>query len=171
MARTLSAQGKPGSGAKFIITLPNNIMEMTDTNSKPKTENDEYINELQTQAGKKILLVEDDSINAAYVNRILGKNHSVEIVTEGNEAIIKSKAKKYDLILMDIGLRGNVDGAEATRQIRKDSTNATTPIIALTAYAMAGDKEKILRAGLDDYLSKPFTRNDFFRIVDKYISE
>ena len=71
---------------------------------------------------------------------------------------------------MDIGLRGNVDGVEATRQIRKDSTNATTPIIALTAYAMAGDKEKILKAGLDDYLSKPFTRNDFFRIVDKYIS-
>lgn len=167
---SITIQSKVGSGTKLVITLPGEVKEAEPEAIPSKIEVKEVRENILAESEKKILLVEDDSVNAGYVSRLLGPDHTVEIVSEGNEAILKGNETRYDLILMDIGLKGEVDGVEAARAIKKSDTNSSTPIIAITAYAMVGDRERFLKAGLDDYLSKPFSRAEFINIVDKYLS-
>jgi len=121
----------------------------------------------------RILVAEDNVINQRLIKRLLEKRgDEVEIARDGKETIemfIKKAGnpqEKFDLILMDIQMP-NMDGVEATRQIRK--IHKKIPIIALTAHAMKGDKEKFLSAGMDDYISKPIEKNKLFEIIDTYV--
>src|SRR4030066_2411780 len=117
---------------------------------------------------KKILVVEDDLMNLNLICEILKtEGYTVHYAMNGVEAIdIKML---YDLILMDIQLP-SMDGIEATRIIKNMPNYKKVPIIALTAYAMGGDKERFLAAGLDDYISKPLNISDFLIKVNKYCS-
>jgi CheY-like chemotaxis protein len=87
----------------------------------------------------------------------------------GAEALQRAHDTAYDLILMDV-MMPVMDGFEATRGIRNDKQgkNSTTPIIALTANAMKGDRERCLEAGMDDYISKPLHPEDVFQVIEKY---
>ncbi len=117
----------------------------------------------------KVLLVEDEPTNLHLILEILNsKGFHVHSVMNGIDAIEKAKKELYDIILMDISLP-DIDGIEAARSIKKESVNKDIPIIAVTAYAMIGDKERILEAGLDDYISKPIIVNEFLRKIEKYI--
>jgi two-component system, cell cycle response regulator DivK len=103
----------------------------------------------------KILLVEDNEMNRDMLSRRLQrKGFEVEMATDGRDGVAKAQAGPYDLILMDMSLP-EIDGWEATRQIRQAMGERRVPIIALTAHAMAGDREKALEAGCDDYDTKP----------------
>ena len=103
----------------------------------------------------KLLLVEDNEMNRDMLSRRLQrKGYEVETAVDGREGIDMAKAGGYHLILMDMSLP-EVDGWEATRQLRDDPNTQAIPIIALTAHAMAGDREKALKAGCDDYDTKP----------------
>ncbi|NIR42845.1 MAG: response regulator [Gemmatimonadetes bacterium] len=103
----------------------------------------------------KILLVEDNEMNRDMLSRRLTrKGHEVTIAVDGQQGIDMARDGAYDLILMDMSLP-EVDGWEATRQLRADAKTENVPIIALTAHAMAGDREKALEAGCDDYDTKP----------------
>jgi two-component system, cell cycle response regulator DivK len=103
----------------------------------------------------KILLVEDNEMNRDMLSRRLARNgHTVAIAVDGGEALEKSISEAPDLILMDISLPV-IDGWEATRQIRANATTSSVPIIALTAHAMAGEREKALDVGCDDFETKP----------------
>lgn len=103
----------------------------------------------------KILLVEDNELNRDMLSRRL-QRRGFEIVTavDGEKGIALAAAEKPDLILMDISLPG-LNGWDATRQIRQNGATARIPIIALTAHAMSGDREKTLEAGCDEYETKP----------------
>lgn len=102
-----------------------------------------------------ILLVEDNEMNRDMLSRRLVRNgHDVSIAVDGGEAVAKAKAGLPALILMDISLPV-IDGWEATRQLRADPATKAIPIIALTAHAMAGEREKALEAGCDDFETKP----------------
>ena len=102
-----------------------------------------------------ILLVEDNEMNRDMLSRRLQRRgYEVAIAVDGREGIEMARAGGYDLILMDMSLPG-LDGWDATRQLRADPDAITTPIIALTAHAMAGDRERALEAGCDDYDTKP----------------
>ncbi len=117
-----------------------------------------------------ILLVEDNLINQKIVNLSLNKVvKNVDIANNGKEALDKFGTKKYDLILMDIQMPV-MDGITATKKIREieASTNSHTPIIAITAYALSGDKENCLAAGINDYISKPFQIEDLLEKM-KYL--
>ncbi len=112
----------------------------------------------------KILLVEDNELNRDMLARRLGrKGFEVECAVDGQAGIDKALAGGFDLILMDMSLP-IIDGWEATRTIRADPRGATIPIIALTAHAMPGDREKTIEAGCDDYDSKPV---EFDRLIGK----
>ncbi len=103
----------------------------------------------------RILLVEDNEMNRDMLSRRLArKGFAVEMAVDGKSGVEMGRAGKYDLILMDMSLP-EIDGWEATRQLRAAPETATVPIIALTAHAMAGDRDKALEAGCNDYDTKP----------------
>ena len=112
----------------------------------------------------KILLVEDNEMNRDMLSRRLArKGYDVLIATDGAEGLEKSKSDSPDLILMDMSLPV-IDGWEATKSIKADPATASIPVIALTAHAMSGDREKALAAGCDDYDTKPI---DLSRLLSK----
>jgi CheY-like chemotaxis protein/signal transduction histidine kinase len=119
----------------------------------------------------KILLVEDYKHSQIIVTRLLKKNNfeSIVVVENGQEALDAVKEQKYDLILMDMQMPV-MNGFEATRKIRELENYKDTPIIALTAFAMKGDREKCLDAGATDYIPKPIDSQEFLNKV-KYYTE
>jgi len=103
----------------------------------------------------KILLVEDNEMNRDMLSRrLVRKGHEVAIAVDGREGVEKARAGAYDLVLMDMSLP-EIDGWEATRQLRGAAETSALPIIALTAHAMSGDRERALEAGCNDYDTKP----------------
>jgi len=103
----------------------------------------------------KILLVEDSEMNRDMLARRLAKRgYEVVIAVDGGQAVALAQTEAPDLILMDMNLPV-LDGSEATRQLRAAPATRSIPVIALTAHAMAGDREKALEAGCDDYDTKP----------------
>ncbi|HEX2632231.1 MAG TPA: response regulator [Bradyrhizobium sp.] len=103
----------------------------------------------------KILLVEDNEMNRDMLSRRLSrKGFDVVMAVDGGEAVTMSKTEHPDLILMDMSLPV-IDGWEATRLVKTTEVTAHIPVIALTAHAMSGDREKALNAGCDDYDTKP----------------
>lgn len=122
--------------------------------------------------GVHILVAEDNLINQRLIKRLLEKGgHTVDMANDGKEAVEKFRQQEenpYRMIFMDIQMPV-MDGVQATREIRKN--HGDIPIIALTAYAMKGDKNKFLSEGMNDYISKPIKRSLLFELVDKYILE
>jgi two-component system, cell cycle response regulator DivK len=103
----------------------------------------------------KILLVEDNEMNRDMLSRrLLRKGYEVVMATDGEQAVVMARSESPQLILMDMSLPV-FDGWEATRRIKAADETRMIPIIALTAHAMAGDREKSLEAGCDDYDTKP----------------
>jgi CheY-like chemotaxis protein len=118
--------------------------------------------------GKSILVVEDDNMNFIYLQQIfkITKGKIVRAI-KGQEALDLVKENDFDLILMDIQLP-DIMGTEVTRQIR--SLDASTPIIAQTASRAPEETDQCMKAGCSDVMIKPFTLNDFSRIVRKHMS-
>jgi CheY-like chemotaxis protein len=113
---------------------------------------------------RKILVVEDNDMNRDMVSRYLeALGFRVVQAADGIEGIERALAERPDLILMDLSLPG-LDGWEATRRLKADEATQDIPVIALTAHAMLGDREQTLRAGCDDYETKPI---DFQRLMAK----
>ncbi|RLD64635.1 MAG: hypothetical protein DRJ01_00065 [Bacteroidetes bacterium] len=122
---------------------------------------------------KSILLVEDNEVNQLFVVTLLKKiNINVDVANNGKIAIEKFKNNDYDLILMDLHMP-EMDGYETTQYIRKyfSINKKNVPIIALTAAAIKGEKEKCINAGMDDYISKPFKQKVFFKKISTYLSQ
>ncbi len=119
----------------------------------------------------RILVAEDNRINQKLAERILkNRGHAIEIVEDGRKAIAQLEANPFDLVLMDVQLAG-MSGLEATAAIREKEkrTGAHVPIIALTAEAMEGDREKCLAAGMDAYISKPIQTADLFATIKELL--
>ena len=112
-----------------------------------------------------ILLVEDDSINVKAIGRFLRDSYKVEKATNGQDAISIAKENSFDVILMDIGLKGEIDGLAAAREIRKMEKYKDTPIVAMTAYVLPNSEEKFLSEGCTHYLPKPFTKNQLTSLL------
>jgi CheY-like chemotaxis protein len=112
----------------------------------------------------KILLVEDNEMNRDMLSRrLMRKGHEVLIAVDGEEGVAMAQSEAPDLILMDMSLPV-LDGWEATRRLKAAPETQSIPIIALTAHAMAGDREQALAAGCDDYDTKPI---EFRRLLGK----
>jgi CheY-like chemotaxis protein len=115
----------------------------------------------------RILLVEDNPENRDMLSRrLIRRGYEVEFAEDGEEAVRKAREASPALILMDLSLPV-MDGWEATRQIKADAATAGIPVIALTAHAMASDREQALGAGCDDYDTKPV---DLERLLGKMLA-
>jgi len=103
----------------------------------------------------KILIVEDNELNRDMLSRrLIRRGYEIVMAVDGEGGITAAKAESPDLILMDMSLPV-IDGWEATRQLKADPETRGIPVIGLTAHAMAGDREKVISAGCDDYDTKP----------------
>ncbi|MDX1922925.1 MAG: response regulator [Alphaproteobacteria bacterium] len=124
-----------------------------------------------TENGKTILIVEDNELNAKLFRDLLSsKGHRILETREGMQAIRLAQTEKPDLILMDIQLP-EISGYDLIRMIKEDASLRPIPVIAITAFAMKGDEERIRQSGCDDYLSKPISVGKFFQTVQKYLDK
>jgi len=127
----------------------------------------------EPRASLRVLLAEDNAVNQRLVVRLLEKRgHRVTVASNGREAVQALEKEKFDLVLMDLQMP-HMDGFEATATIRqKEAGNAShLPIVALTAHAMKGDREKCLAAGMDGYLCKPIQPQEFDDLLQKYSAQ
>jgi len=118
----------------------------------------------------RVLLVEDDAVNQMVVESMLAKlGCVVEVVNNGAAACAAVERSRYDLVLMDLHMPG-MDGYDATRQIREEETlrGAYTPIVALTADALAGDRQRCIDAGMDDFVTKPISTALLAAVVERW---
>jgi two-component system sensor histidine kinase/response regulator len=126
---------------------------------------------LKPPVGLRVLLAEDNAVNQKLVLRLLEKRgHSVVVAGDGLIAIEAFRKERFDLALMDIQMpgMGGIDATAAIREIEKQ-TGGHLPIVALTAHAMSGDRERFLEAGMDDYVSKPIQPQELFRKIDELL--
>lgn len=121
-------------------------------------------------AGERILLVEDNPVNRRLAQFLLkSQGYTVYEATTGEEALELARTHRPDLILMDLQLPG-LDGFAATRILKEDAATADIPVVAMTAYAMRGDREKALEARCDGYITKPIDTKEFPVTVSRYLA-
>ena len=153
-----------GKGSTFIVKFPvaDDSRSVINKIKKPAD------NLLQGKEKLKILIVEDDSDSREYAKIVLRNMCNIDTTESGEEAIELIKKNQYQLIIMDIGLKG-ISGLEAVKVIRTINNYKDVPIIALTAFALKGDREKILAGGCSHYISKPFTPSELRTVISKYL--
>jgi CheY-like chemotaxis protein len=167
MGGEIWVESESGRGATFSFTA---CFEKSGARRKEEATPQSVIDGVRLP-GLRILLAEDNRVNQTFVCRSLEREgHTVVSVVSGREAIEALAGQgPFDLVLMDIQMP-ELDGVEATRLIRADTSGAfdpNIPIIALTAYAMKGDRDRFLTVGMTDYLSKPFDSCDLVETVGR----
>jgi PAS domain S-box-containing protein len=169
---TVGITSEIGIGSCFTVELPINHFEPPPPQEPQSASNLEAYPELKqisTSTAPLILLAEDNEANVITVTSYLeAKAYRLIIATNGQEAIALAKSAQPDLILMDIQMPV-MDGLEAIKQIRLDPQLANIPIIALTALAMAGDREKCMAAGADEYITKPIKLKALSQMIQSFM--
>jgi two-component system cell cycle response regulator DivK len=119
--------------------------------------------------GKRILVVEDNELNLKLLNDVL-EAHGYDVLTTGEGAVAVAWARQYrpDLILMDLQLP-DISGLEVTQQLKADADTASIPIVAVTAFAMAGDEKRALEHGCDAYIAKPIDLRKFLDVIAGFV--
>jgi two-component system, sensor histidine kinase len=119
----------------------------------------------------KILVLDDDDISRFYISYVYKNVALVDTTEDAESAVIKATNVVYDIVILDIGLKGDLSGIDVLKEIRKLPEYDKIPIIAFTAFAMAGDKERFLSEGFDDYIAKPIIKEDLFNLVEKNLKK
>jgi two-component system cell cycle response regulator DivK len=119
---------------------------------------------------KRILIVEDNELNMKLFNDLLeAHGYGTVKTSDGRDVLDLARQHKPDLVLMDIQLPG-ISGLEVTRMLKADDELKHIPVLAVTAFAMKGDEEKIREGGCDDYIAKPISVPNFLETVNKYLN-
>lgn len=174
MGGSIEIQSEYGKGSRFTIRIPQKVVDrkpmpiLTDENIVKESREKSPVE--GKYAGKRILAVDDNSVNLQVVAGLL--KHSkirVDGVLSGEKCLTAMARYHYDLILMDHRMPG-MDGVETLKYIRGNPVNHDIPVIALTANAVEGAREDFLAEGFDDYLSKPISAKKFYAVLDKYLT-
>jgi PAS domain S-box-containing protein len=147
------------------------VLDVTRTGRPPHLVTRHSLREQRPAVAAHVLVAEDNEVNQKVAAKILEKlGYRVELAENGKEALAACARRRYDAVLMD-GQMPGMDGYEATRRIRERETRGgrRVPIIAMTAHAMKGDREKCLEAGMDDYLTKPVTPETVEAVLRKWV--
>ncbi len=158
---------EPGKGSEFVFTIPFTIT--ANVNKKIEAEHDVMA---KTIPSKKIavLVAEDNNMNQQLMKHLLGSHQfDFDITNNGSEAIAALQQKRYDLVLMDIQMP-EMDGYTAAQKIRNE-LKSDIPVIAMTAHAMAGEREKCLSYGMNEYVSKPIRESELLNVIHQMLPE
>ncbi len=176
MQGTISVQSKEGIGSTFIAEIPLKIVKAAEAAEVKEEKKDPAAYSINNANGKnaRILVAEDEPVNQQVIGKLLGMaGFSYDIAENGEKAVQLYKDKKYDAALFDVQMPV-MDGIAATQEIRKIEAamhSRRLPIIAVTARAMFGDKERIMQNQLDDYIAKPYNLNTVVDTLNKYINK
>ena len=175
MGGTISVQSKEGIGSTFIAEIPLKVVKAAEVEAQKKSEekkDDAAVFSINAHAKARILVAEDEPVNQQVIGKLLGMaGFSYDIAENGEKAVELFKQKEYDAALFDVQMPV-MDGIAATQEIRdieQKEHKKRLPIIAVTARAMFGDKERILENKLDDYIAKPYNLNTVVETLNKYI--
>jgi two-component system sensor histidine kinase/response regulator len=165
MGGSISVNSKMGQGSTFSFTTRCTVCDgpqkMTEARKLPIP---------HFAIGRlRILLAEDNRVNQLLTIRLLeGQGHEVVVVNHGRAALEALERERFDLVLMDVQMP-EMDGLEATRILRQREAEGfrSVPIIAMTAHAMKGDRDKCLAAGMRGYISKPIQPEEFFELIEE----
>ncbi len=165
MGGTLHASSEEGVGSVFTLEIPLPF-SLRSEDVQAQTQKD-----VASGGDQEVLLVEDNPVNQTVIEAMLRSlGYRVTLVGDGAQAVQRFDARRFSAVLMDCRLPV-MDGYEATRQIRRHMPQNGTPIIALTANALQGDREACLQAGMNDYLAKPFKRADLERVLLRWLGK
>ena len=165
---------KPCANEKLLKSVTA-LLSRSENPARPEAQNVSKSAPMKTQNSnqKLILVADDDPVNQDVFKGLLElSNYQAVVVDNGLKAVKAYSEQKFDLVLMDISMPV-LNGMEATKRIRAFEKNMNlfhTPIVAITAHALLGDKERFIESGMDDYIAKPVLRKDFNIIVEKWIS-
>lgn len=161
---------KPVKQSVFFDSVINVLGASEEKRNPIQDNNIDHLKRLkELPSSTNILLAEDNLINQRVAIALLKKaGINIDVAQDGNEALIATRNKKYDLILMDVQMP-KMDGLEATLAIRKELSAKDLPIVAMTANAMKGDKEKCLAVGMNDYLSKPIRPKELYSTLETWL--
>ena len=175
MGGSITVQSKEGVGSTFIVEIPLKIIkpaEISEEEEDAGKEEDPAVFSLAGHSRARILVAEDEPVNQQVIGKLLGMaGYSYDIAENGEKAVELFKQKEYKAALFDVQMPV-MDGLAATQEIRAielRENKKRLPIIAVTARAMFGDKERILEAKLDDYIAKPYNLNDVVETLNKYV--
>ncbi|MBQ8086629.1 MAG: response regulator [Lachnospiraceae bacterium] len=176
MGGSITVQSKEGVGSTFIVEIPLKIIKPAEINpeeaAEAEKEEEPAVFSLAGHSRARILVAEDEPVNQQVIGKLLGMaGYSYDIAENGEKAVELFKQKEYKAALFDVQMPV-MDGLAATQEIRAielRENRKRLPIIAVTARAMFGDKERILEAKLDDYIAKPYNLNDVVETLNKYV--
>ena len=168
MGGNMSISSQEGQGTSVYISLPFKISKKH-LYSRDEDQKDKYEANLD---GYRILIADDDLTTQFSSKRLLEKMGSyVQVVDNGQDVLSVLTTEDFDCVLMDVQMPV-LDGVEASKQIRSSKEKyKSIPIIALTAHAMTGDKEKFLKAGMDDYIAKPVDKKELKEVIERNVSK
>ncbi len=163
----ISVKSEKDKGTEFILSFENKLSfnEINNKNQLGNLESSEILKKKH-----KILIVEDDYSSQELLDIILKKNHEISFAMSAEDALEIIKNDTFDMILMDISLKGGLNGLQLTKILKNNPLYNKIPIIAVTAHAFENDRIASLEAGCNDYISKPIRKNDLINIVNKNLS-
>jgi CheY-like chemotaxis protein len=170
MKGKIFVESEQGKGSVFTVVLPYEKFSKSIDNSIKKKEKEIYKPETipECKSEISILIVEDEDANRKYIETILSE-YNIQSAADGLSAIQSAKENTFDIILMDINLGKGIDGNDVTKEIRKMEKYKSTPVIAITAYVLEGDKEDSFKAGCSHYIGKPFVKNELLDMIHNII--
>ena len=172
MGGNITVQSKEDIGSTFIVEIPLKIVKASEQKTEKKE--DSAVISISGHKRARILVAEDEPVNQQVIGKLLGMaGYSYDIAENGEKAVELFKQKTYDAALFDVQMP-IMDGLAATqliRNIEEEKNLKRLPIIAVTARAMFGDKERILEAKLDDYIAKPYNLNDVVETLNRYVGQ
>jgi len=171
MKGSISVKSLYGKGTTFKVGFPLSLKSSSAVSSANTNQNTMSTISSEINPKAKILYVEDDEISVKYVSTITKTLYIIDSAKDSDEALNMIKQNKYDAILMDINLHRGMDGLELTKVIRKIDGYKSTPIVAITAFAMGHEKEEFLAKGMTHYLSKPFVKNQLLSLLESIVDK
>lgn len=151
-----------GKGSIFTVELPLFISDSPEKNLNEK-------NSLNSNKHVEILCVDDDISTRDLIRYIIKDKYSITFAEDGKTAVEIAKARKFSLVLMDIGLGTGINGIQTMKEIKTVPGYESIPFITITAYAMQSDKDNFLSSGMTDYISKPFKTSELLELIEKHI--
>jgi signal transduction histidine kinase/DNA-binding response OmpR family regulator len=164
---TISVTSEVGKGSEFRVLLPLEVAEPADVPTEPAG-NCRAASSAGSASRGRVLVAEDNRVNQKVVVALLTRHgYDVILANNGREALDRLKESQFDLILMDIQMP-ELDGIQTCRLIRRDSRWDRLPVVAMTAHAMNGDRERCIEAGMNGYLSKPVSASHLLEVLSQF---